>query len=174
MDRKTHWRDAFVATCLLALASTAVWAGNGKITGTVTDNTSGTPLVSASIALDGTRLGTVTDDEGRFFILTVPPGTYTLRATYIGYAVYVIEEVRVSADLTTDLKVRPSTEAITTEEVVIRAERPIIDPNATNAVRIIGAEDLEVLPFRGVQNVLALQAGEVPTGAPILTLPVSQ
>ncbi|MFP6591148.1 MAG: TonB-dependent receptor, partial [Candidatus Latescibacterota bacterium] len=161
MDRKTHWRDAFVATCLLALASTAAWAGNGKITGTVTDNASGTPLVSASIALDGTRLGTVTDDEGQFFILNVPPGTYTLRATYIGYAAYVIEEVRVSADLTTDLKVRPSTEAITTEEVVIRAERPIIDPNATNAVRIIGAEDLEILPFRGVQNVLALQAGVV-------------
>ena len=161
MDRKTHWRVAFVAMCLFALASTAAWAGNGKITGTVMDKASGEPLVSASIALEGTRLGTVSDDEGRFFILNVPPGTYTLRATYIGYADFVIEEVRVSSDLTTDLKVRPSTQAITTEEVVIRAERPIIDKNATNAVRIIGAEDLEILPFRGVQNILALQPGVV-------------
>ena len=50
MDRKTHWRVAFVATCLLALASTATWAGNGKVTGTVTDKASGTPLVSLHVA----------------------------------------------------------------------------------------------------------------------------
>ena len=66
-----------------------------------------------------------------------------------------------SQDLTTNLKVRSSAEAITTDEVIVRAERPIIDKNATNAVRIIGSEDLEILPFRGVQNVLALQAGVV-------------
>ena len=91
----------------------------------------------------------------------MPPGTYTLRTTYIGYAPLVIQEVRVSGDLTTDLKVRPTAVAITTDEVVIRAERPIIDKTATNAVRIVGAEDLEILPFRGVQNVLSLQAGVV-------------
>ena len=160
MDRKTHWRAVFFATCLLALAGTA-WAGNGKITGTVTDQADGTPLVSASIALEGTKLGTVSDEDGRFFILNVPPGTYTLRATYIGYAALVIQEIRVSGDLTTDVKVTPTAVAITADEVVIRAERPIIDKTATNAVRIVGAEDLEILPFRGVQNVLALQAGVV-------------
>ncbi|MDA0338190.1 MAG: TonB-dependent receptor [bacterium] len=131
------------------------------MTGTVTDQADGTPLVSASIALQGTKLGTVSDEDGRFFILNVPPGTYTLRTTYIGYAPLVIQEVRVSGDLTTDLKVRPTAVAITTDEVVIRAERPIIDKTATNAVRIVGAEDLEILPFRGVQNVLSLQAGVV-------------
>lgn len=161
MDRKTPWRVAFVATCLLALASTAAWAGNGKITGTVTDQASGTPLISASIVLEGTKLGTVSGEDGQFFILNVPPGTYKLRVTYIGYAPFVMEEVRVSSDLTTKVTVKPTAEAITTEEVVVRAERPIIDKNATNAVRIVGSEDLEILPFRGVQNVLTLQAGVV-------------
>ena len=45
--------------------------------------------------------------------------------------------------------------------MVIRAERPIIDKNATNAVRIVNAEDLEILPLRGVGQVLALQTGVV-------------
>lgn len=123
----------------------AAWAGNGKITGTVTDQADGTPLVRASIALEGTKLGTVSDEDGRFFILNVPPGTYTLRATYIGYAALIIQEIRVSGDLTTDVKVTSTAVAMTADEVVIRAERPIIDKTATN----------------DAQNVLALQAGVV-------------
>ena len=39
-----------------------------------------------------------TDSEGRFFLLNVAPGIYTLRATYVGYRAVTIEEVRVSAD----------------------------------------------------------------------------
>ena len=158
MDRKIY---VLVAVCMLVVAVAPAWAGNGKISGAVTDKQSGDPLIRASIALEGTKLGTVSDKEGRFFILNVPPGTYTLRTTYVGYSAVVIENVRVNADLTTDLKVEASSEAIQADVVVIQAERPIIDKNATNAVRIVGSEDLEILPFRGVQNVLALQAGVV-------------
>jgi hypothetical protein len=146
---------------LFAIAVVPALAADGKITGTVTDSQTGDPLVSASIVLEGTKLGTVSDDKGRYFILNVSPGTYTLRATYVGYAALVVEEIRVSGDLTTTVDLKPRSEAIQADEVIIRAERPIIDKNATNAVRIIGAEDLEIMPFRGVANVFALQAGVV-------------
>ncbi|MBT7861763.1 MAG: hypothetical protein HN712_15690 [Gemmatimonadetes bacterium] len=148
--------------CMLIVAAVApAFAGDGKITGTVKDSQTGEALISASIVLEGTQLGTVSDDKGRYFILNVPPGTYTLRATYVGYASVKVEEIRVSGDLTTTVDLKPRPEAIQADEVIIRAERPIIDKNATNAVRIVGAEDLEILPFRGVQNVLSLQAGVV-------------
>ena len=162
MDRSTHWTRVAVLGCMLIVAAIVpASAGGGKITSTVTNSQTGEALISASIVLEGTQLGTVSDDKGRFFILNVPPGTYTLRATYVGYAALKVEEIRVSGDLTTTVNLKPRTEAIQADEVIIRAERPIIDKNATNAVRIIGAEDLEILPFRGVANVFALQAGVV-------------
>ena len=139
----------------------AVLAATGKIAGVVQDGGSGAPLPGANVVLLGSGLGATTDSKGRFYILNVPPGSYSVRATYIGYGPYTLEMVRVSADLTTRVELRPEPAHIQVREVVVRAERPIIDKNATNAVRIVTAEDLAVLPVRGVRNVFALQAGVV-------------
>jgi len=150
-----------VAGLLLLCASTGQAASTGKIAGVVQDGESGVALPNANIVLVDTELGTISDEEGRFFILNVPPGMYSIRVTYIGYAAYTVEEVRVSSGLTTEVDLEPTSEAIRGEEMIVRAVRPIIDKNATNAVRIVSAEDLEIMPFRGVQNVLAMQTGVV-------------
>ena len=95
MDRSTYWIRVAILGCMIIAAAVApAAAGDGKISGIVTDSESGDPLVSASIVLEGTRLGTVSDDKGRYFILNVPPGSYTLRVSYVGYAALVVEEVR--------------------------------------------------------------------------------
>ena len=147
---------------LLALSLAPAEASTGgKIAGVVKDATTGDGLPHANIVVVDTKLGATADEQGRFFILNVPAGAYTLKATYIGYADYTIEDVRVSADLTTNIAVELTSSDIQVEEVVIRAERPIIDKNATNAVRIVDAEDLEILPLRGVGQVIALQTGVV-------------
>ena len=150
-----------VAGLLLLCASAGQAASTGKIAGVVQDGASGDALPNANIVLVDTELGTISDEEGRFFILNVPPGLYSIRVTYIGYAAYTVEEIRVSAGLTTEVDLKPTSEAIRGAEMIVRAERPIIDKNATNAVRIVSAEDLEIMPFRGVQQVFALQAGVV-------------
>ena len=147
---------------LLALSLTPAEASKGgKIAGVVKDAATGDGLPHANIVVVDTKLGATADEKGRFFILNVPAGTYTLKATYIGYADYTVEDVRVSADLTTNLAVELTSSDIQVEEVVIRAERPIIDKTATNAVRIIDAEDLDILPLRGVSSVISLQTGVV-------------
>ena len=147
---------------LLALSLAPAEASTGgKIAGVVKDATTGDGLPHANVVVVDTKLGTTADERGRFFILNVPAGTYALKVTYIGYADYTVEDVRVSADLTTNLDIDLTSSDIQVEEVVIRAERPIIDKTATNAVRIVGAEDIEILPFRGVGGVLSLQAGVV-------------
>ena len=147
---------------LLALSLAPAEASTGgKIAGVVKDATTGDGLPHANVMVVDTKLGATADEKGHFFILNVPAGTYTIKATYIGYADYTVEDVRVSTDLTTNLAVELTSSDIQVEEVVIRAERPIIDKTATNAVRIVDAEDLEILPLRGVQSVFALQAGVV-------------
>jgi hypothetical protein len=153
-------RVALTVLAVLALFAVSAEA-TGKIAGTVRDAKTGEALPQANVVLAATEMGAATDAKGRFFILNVPPGVYTLRASYTGYNPYVLEEVRVSGDLTTEVEAKLTASDIKLEEVVIRAERPIVDKNATNAVRIVSAEDLEIMPFRGVQEVFALQAGVV-------------
>ncbi len=61
------------------------YQGGGTIKGKVSDVTTGDPLPGASVMLSSTNIGAATDLNGNYFISNVPPGTYTIRATYIGY-----------------------------------------------------------------------------------------
>ncbi|MBN2007793.1 carboxypeptidase-like regulatory domain-containing protein, partial [candidate division KSB1 bacterium] len=60
-------------------------AVNGKISGTITDASSGEALPGANILIEGTSLGAASDMEGNYVIAKVPPGSYTLVVTYIGF-----------------------------------------------------------------------------------------
>jgi outer membrane receptor protein involved in Fe transport len=155
-------RVSMVLGTMLILSAPAAWGATaGKIAGVVKDAQTGDALPNANLVLVDTKLGTVSDVDGEFYILNVPAGTYTLRSTYIGYSAYQVEEVRVSGGLTTNLEIKLLPADIQVDEVIIKAERPIIDQTATNAVRIVGADDLEIMPFRGVLEIFALQAGVV-------------
>lgn len=149
-----------VAVLLAGIFSSA-FAGNGKIAGLVIDAETNEPLIGANVVVVGTSFGATTDIEGRFVILSVQPGSYDLRATYVGYQGQTITELRVNADLTTgaDFQLRPT--AVEISPVVVIAERPLVNKSATNAVRISTGEDLEKLPVRGIQGVVALQPGVV-------------
>jgi hypothetical protein len=64
---------------VIAAASPAVArAQTGKITGVVTDAANGRPVEGVQVVLQGTGRGAVTTSNGRYFILSVPPGTYTV------------------------------------------------------------------------------------------------
>jgi hypothetical protein len=56
----------------------------GVVTGHVRDKNTQETLIGASVAVDQTTLGTVTDSDGRYR-LEVPTGSYNLRVSYVGY-----------------------------------------------------------------------------------------
>ena len=66
------------------LANAASQDINGIIYGKVTDGTTGEALAFASLSIVGTTLGTSTDLDGLYEI-SLAPGTYTIRASYIGF-----------------------------------------------------------------------------------------
>ena len=124
---------ARILALFLALLSSPAAASTGKISGTVLDAQTGAPLPDANVVLVGLKKGTVADAEGRFFILNLAPDFYALSVSYIGYQPLIVEELRVSADLTTRAELRLEPDDVAVEAVVVRAERPIIDKNATCA-----------------------------------------
>ncbi|KAA3612179.1 MAG: TonB-dependent receptor [Calditrichaeota bacterium] len=133
----------------------------GKISGTVLDSESGDPLPGANVTIPGTTLGGAADVNGNFVILNVPVGTYTLKAEFIGYRAVEITEVRINSGLTTTLTFDLPVEALAVEAISIVAERPLVNKNATNAVRIQSYEEMKNVPVRGVAAIVALQPGVV-------------
>ena len=81
-------RSAAVISALLAVAALTprdARAQTGKITGVVTDSANGQPIEGVQIILEGTGYGALTQSNGRYFIIALPPGNYTVVARRIGY-----------------------------------------------------------------------------------------
>ncbi len=144
---------------LLVFTATAAFAQRGKISGVVTDATTGETLPGVNVAIVGTTQGAVTDADGFYFIVNVRPGEYDLRASFIGYTPEVFEGIRVNIDLTTEINFELQEEAVGLEEVVVTSVRPVVQRDVSASVANITAEEIENLPLTDVENVVGLQAG---------------
>ncbi len=145
----------------LFVAFTLEGRAGGIIKGRVVDRETKEPLVGANIVILGSSFGAVADPQGEFSIFNVPVDVHTLRASYVGYTALTIENVRVNNDLTTEVEFTLASEAVQMQAVTIEAERPLVLKSATNAVRILTSEEISSLPVRGLDNIIALQAGVV-------------
>ena len=131
----------------------------GKLSGKVT-STTGENLVGVNIIIDGTSIGTASDENGHFFIINVPPGSYTIKVMMIGYKISVHQDVQIISDFTTQLNAELELSSLDArEEVFVVATRPLIQRDATATIRVISAEDIISMPVDNFKDVLATQAG---------------
>ncbi len=92
------------ALALVLLSPTLYAQAPGRIVGTVTDASDGTPLPGVTLTRDGTALGVASGADGRFELSGVPAGTYTLRARAVGYAPFTRDVgVRAGSVATVDI-----------------------------------------------------------------------
>jgi outer membrane receptor protein involved in Fe transport len=160
---KNLFRNIFV-TCfviVLAVAPASNYAGTtGKISGTIKDADTNEPLPGCNIIIEGTDLGAASNIDGQFIILNIPPGIYTVRASMIGYKDYVINNVRIVADFTTQLEYLMESQILEMdEEVVVTAERELIRKDETSKVAIVSSEEILNMPVQTVQDILTTKAG---------------
>ena len=153
---------------IIVLVSQFSFAGTtGKLAGRVTAKESGEPLIGANVMIEGSVLGAATDLDGNFYILQIPPGTYSIRFSMIGYQSLVINDVRMMVDLTNTANGALAESAVGLEEVVVQAERAMIQTDVTYSQANISSEEVDMLPVEEFEDVLALQAGVVMTGGEI-------
>lgn len=133
----------------------------GKIAGRVTDAQTGEPLPGVNVLVVETQQGASTDTDGYYVILNIRPGTYTLRASMVGFTSQVVQEVRVQINLTTEVNFALQEETITGQEVVITATRPLVQRDLTATAAAVSREELVVLPVESFTDVVNLQAGVV-------------
>jgi outer membrane receptor protein involved in Fe transport len=153
--------SAGVMAIVLGLTPIASDAGTtGKVSGRVLDD-KGQPVAGANVTIPAARVGAMSDLEGRYVILNVPAGTHELKASLLGYQAVTVQNVLVSADQTTSLDLRLTETALELEEVVITAERPVVNLNLTSNLATVSRQEIETLPVQELQDIVNLQAGVV-------------
>ncbi len=105
------------------VSTTAVSA---DLAGTVTDSTNGAPLPGVEIAVQHATTivaNTTTDAFGRYIMHSVPAGTYTVTAHFIGYRAKGTEVTVASATVHVNFKLFPAAAAL--EAVQVTAQAPV-------------------------------------------------
>ncbi|MCC7265506.1 MAG: TonB-dependent receptor [Candidatus Latescibacteria bacterium] len=150
-------RLLFFTICLAATITRA--QEPGRISGTVSDSTSGEPLAGVVVLLADTPLGTLSNSQGRFELPRVAPGAYILQLSLVGYAP-ISRPVQVRAGGETALDLRLSSRPIHLGETLVQAGRltNLVGIAASANQGVVGASDLALRPL--------LRPGEVVENIP--------
>src|SRR5580765_230993 len=154
---KTILRTSHLSGLMILFLLSAVWlAANGQSTtatlsGVVHDPTGAVlPQVKITIknSARGTTRATVTDNEGRYNLSNVEPGTYELRAERTGFSTDVRSGLVLTvggaqqADLT--LRIGPTTEVVTVTDAA-----PLIETSKAEVSTVISERAIQSLPNIG-------------------------
>lgn len=106
---------------LTALTCNTYAQETASISGYIRDAETGETLISANVAIEGTRKGTSTNTSGYYSITNIDSGTYTLITSYIGYRQFSREVTLADGEnLRLDIQLKP--EGYQLEEVIVESE----------------------------------------------------
>ena len=155
-----QFNTAVICLLLFGFCTFAFAGTTGKLAGRVTDKQK-QGLPGANVILAGTTLGAVTDLDGYFTILNIPPGTYRVQFSFVGYGSVAVENVLITTNATTTQNAELQETTLDVGTVVVTAQRPVVETNLTSTVATITKEDIANLPVQELQDVVNLQAGVV-------------
>ncbi len=156
-------RRVILPIALLAALSVPVLAGiYGILAGRVTDK-EGKPIPGATIRIEGTTLGGFARPDGRFSVVNVPAGTYTVVVRAVGYREARVQ-VKISADQTTEITVQLEAEAVRVQEVTVEAKAPLVEKYAIGTLRNVSSQEMRNIPRQTVQQVALLTPGVLAAG----------
>ena len=141
-----------IITAVLVLLAVSGWAQavqDVTITGTVTmasgERVPGVTVTVTSPALVTGERQAMSDREGRFVFLSLPPGKYNLTASLQGFNKFSQMGIALLAGENTDVKVKLQPSSYQ-EEVTVTAATPIVDSKSSTVSTTFTSELLEKLP----------------------------
>lgn len=114
------------------------------IRGTIMDEASNMPLPFATVNLQKTSIGTVTDSLGNFSLKNVPIGRYDIMGSLIGYDPVILKEIQVTSSKEVYLTITMKERAVSLDEVVVtpnvNKEQPL-NTMATVSARMLSVDE---------------------------------
>lgn len=109
----------FVALFLLVSFLHSVHAQNGGFSGKITDAKTGEPLVGATVLVVGTDFGATADESGTYTIVDLPPKSYNIRASFVGYQSLTKFDVVIRSEGNIDINFQLEESAETLQDIVV-------------------------------------------------------
>lgn len=150
---------AFVGSLFFATALGAQ-APTGTITGRVVDSATRQPIADVSVAVEGTRRGTVTREDGTFTLAGLTPGSYTVRTRRIGYGSKLLP-ANVAAGGSVSLEFGLDRAAAVLEEVVTTGYGTQRRLAITGSIASVNAEQANVGVVTNVDQMIQGRAAGV-------------
>ena len=133
-----------MAAILFAL--TSVFAQNKQVSGTVT-GPDGSPVVGATVVVEGTTIGTSTDLQGKYTLAA--PANGTLVVSFIGYD---DAKLAVNGKTTVNVVLKESSKAI--DEIIVTAFGEAKKDAFTGSAKVVSADDLSKTQSSNVSDAL--------------------
>ena len=122
-----------------------------KITGKIVDE-SGEAIIGASVKVQGSTIGTITNMEGEFMIPNVP-NEAVLEISYIGY-----KPLEVAVGISKDLRITMEEDTKTLDEVIVVGYGTTSNRKTTAAIASVNTEDIIKAPTANITQSLAGRA----------------
>ncbi len=134
----------------------------GRLVGKVINQETGESLPGATIKIKELAMATAADATGRYKIIGIKPGRYSIEALLIGYKQVKNYAVEIYAGETTtlDFTLEPTVLPLGTE-VIVHGERPLMDPTTPTAIRSIQPGELKRGPARSLSEIIQELPGVV-------------
>ncbi len=163
---KYLFRFIFICGLLsVAIGTTAIAGNTGKIVGKITDAKTGEALLGVNVQVLTTTRGAVSDADGKYTIIGVPLGRYSVKASMVGYQDVEITGVKIGADETTQLNFELTSTEVALPTVIITADQKLVNTNITSSTQNVSANAIAQIPdVKEVQDVVKMQAGVVKQG----------
>ncbi|HEY3387434.1 MAG TPA: carboxypeptidase-like regulatory domain-containing protein, partial [Saprospiraceae bacterium] len=134
---------AFLLSCFFF---SALNAQTGEIKGIVTNSINKEPIPYAVIILEGTSLGTTSDDNGNYTISDLNPGMYNLKVSFIGFKPVTMYEIQVRNVNATFVNIEMEEMSLEMQEAVVTAQPFIKKEESPLSLRNIGVSEIKRNP----------------------------
>ena len=150
---------ALAGVLLRPIAASAQSAFSGSVKDTSGAILPGVTVEAASPALIEKVRSVVTDAQGRYTIVDLRPGIYTLTFTLTGFATLVRSGLELQSNVTLPLSVELKVGAIE-ETVTVSGASPLVDVQAASRSQVLTRDIIDALPVtRNLQSVGAIVPG---------------
>ena len=159
---RTNLGMAGVLGVMMFFIFTATGFAQDKATlaGNVTDSGDGSPLPGANIVLVGTVMGAASSGNGDFTVGNIPPGTYTVKVSFIGYETSETADVVFSAGETITMNFSMILTGIQFNPIITTASRrPEKSLDAPASISVIELREINQLVAPSSASLLANVTG---------------